>query len=167
MAGMVDLNRQQYGAALRGLGPLAQVIYPQVVAMRTDPEHLVRRLEQEGSSADQEALNNPEYRDTVVRSIREAISRTLDGWAADSLAFTRPWGFDPAWITVPTLIWHSSWDVFAPAAHARWLAMRIAGATLSLSDEASHLSAAQVQVHVLRWLVEGDESWLIPHRRSA
>lgn len=160
--GMAELNRQQYGAALLGPGPLAEVIYPQVVAMRADPEHLARRLEQEGSPADHVALRDPEYRATFVRGIREAVARSLDGWAADSLAFTRPWCFDPGWIAVPTLLWHGAWDVFAPVAHARWLARRITGARLSLSDETSHLGAAEVQVHVLRWLVSGDDPWLAP-----
>lgn len=157
--GMVELNRQQYGAAMLGPGPLAEVIYPQVVAMRADPEHLARRLEREGSPADRQTLRDPEYRAAFVRSIGEAVGRSLDGWAADSLAFTRPWGFDPGWITVPTLLWHGTWDVFAPASHARWLAGRIKGALLSLSD-ASHLSAAEVQANTLRWLVDGDDSWL-------
>jgi pimeloyl-ACP methyl ester carboxylesterase len=160
--GMVELNRQQYGAALLGPGPLAEVIYPQVVAMRADPEHLARRLEREGSPADRQALRDPEYRATFVRSIREAVSRSLDGWAADSLAFTRPWGFDPGWITVPTLIWHGASDVFAPVAHARWLAGRIGGAQLLLSDDASHLCAADIQVPALRWLVDGEEPSAAP-----
>jgi pimeloyl-ACP methyl ester carboxylesterase len=157
--GMVELNRQQYGAAMLGPRPLAEVIYPQVIAMRADPEHLARRLEREGSPADQEALRDPEYRATWVRSIQEAVGRSLDGWAADSLALTRPWGFDPGWIRVPTLLWHGTWDVFAPVTHARWLAGRIKGAVLSLCDDAGHLSAAEAQVHALRWLVDRDDSW--------
>lgn len=152
--GMVELNRQQYGAAVLGARPLAEVIYPQVVAMRADPEHLARRLEREGSPADQEALRDPEYRETFIHSIREAIDRTLDGWASDSLAFTRPWGFDPGWIRVPTLLWHGTRDVFSPVSHAQWLAERIEGAMLLVCDDASHLSAAGIQVSVLRWLLD-------------
>jgi pimeloyl-ACP methyl ester carboxylesterase len=156
--GMVELNRQQYGAALLGHGPLAEVIYPQVVAMRADPEHLARRLEREGSPADRHALRDPDYRATFVRSIREAVARSLDGWAADSLAFTRPWGFDPGWIRVPTLLWHSARDVFAPVSHARWLAGQISGALLSLSDDVSHLGAASIQFEAMNWLLDGDGS---------
>jgi pimeloyl-ACP methyl ester carboxylesterase len=153
--GMVELNRHQYGAAMLGPRQLAQVIYPQVVAMRADPEHLVRRLEAEASPGDRAALNDPEYRAALVASISEAVARSLDGWAADSLAFTRPWGFDPQWITTPTLLWHGTWDVFSPVTHARWLAGRIKGAVLMLSDRGNHLSASGVQRGAIQWLLQG------------
>ena len=157
--GMVELNRQQFGAAVLGPRPLAEVIYPQVVAMRADPEHLARRLEREGTLADREALHDPVYRATFVDSIREAVARSLDGWAADSLALTRPWGFDPGWIRVPTLLWHGTWDVFSPVTHAQWLAGRIEGAILSVCADASHLSATGIQISALRWLLDGDPDW--------
>jgi len=153
--GMVELNRTQYDAALLGPKELAQVIYPQVVAMRADPEHLVRRLEAEASLEDRESLNDPEYRATLMTSITEAVARSVDGWSADSLAFTRPWGFDPQWITVPTLLWHGTWDVFSPVTHARWLADRIKGAMLTLSEHRSHLTASSVQRGAIQWLLHG------------
>jgi pimeloyl-ACP methyl ester carboxylesterase len=74
---------------------------------------------------------------------------------ADNLAFTRPWGFDPRWITIPTLLWHGTWDVFYPVSHARWLANRIKGAILMLSDRSSHLSARDAQHGAIRWLLQG------------
>jgi pimeloyl-ACP methyl ester carboxylesterase len=130
MDGMVEINRQQYGAAAQGPKPLSEVIYPQVVAMRADPAHLARRLEREGVPSDQ------------------------------FFAFTHPLGFDPAWIRVPTLIWHATRDVFSPITHARWLAGRIPHAVLHVCDNASHLSAAGAQESVLHWLVNGDDSRL-------
>jgi pimeloyl-ACP methyl ester carboxylesterase len=154
-SGMVQLNREQYSAALMGPRQLAQVIYPQVVAMRANPEHLVHRLEAEGSSEDRAALRDPDYRAAMVENITEAVTRSLDGWAADSMAFTRPWGFDPSWITIPTLLWHGTWDVFNPVSHARWLAEQIKGALLLLSERSSHLTAATVQLGAIRWLMDG------------
>jgi pimeloyl-ACP methyl ester carboxylesterase len=153
--GMVDLNREQYSAALMGPRQLAQIIYPQVVAMRANPEHLVQRLEAEGSAEDSAALRDPDYRAALIENITEAVARSLDGWAADSLAFTRPWGFDPQWITTPTLLWHGTWDVFNPVSHARWLADRIKGALLMLSDRSSHLTASNAQHGAIRWLMNG------------
>jgi pimeloyl-ACP methyl ester carboxylesterase len=155
LRGMVELNRQQYSAARMGPRALAQVIYPQVIAMRANPEHLVQRLESEGSLEDQAALRNPEYRAAMIENITEAVGRSLDGWAADSLAFTRPWGFEPHWISAPTLLWHGAWDVFSPVTHARWLAERIKTAVLLLSDRASHLSASGVQSGAIQWLLDG------------
>lgn len=158
LRGMVELNQRQYGAAMLGPKQLAHVIYPQVIAMRADPEHLLRRLELEASPNDRAALRDPQYRATFVLSVREAVGRSLDGWAADSLAFTRPWGFDPRWISIPTLLWHATWDVFSPVTHTRWLADRIRGAVLTLYDGGGHLGAAAVQREAIRWLLHGGAS---------
>jgi pimeloyl-ACP methyl ester carboxylesterase len=155
MRGMVEMNRQQYSAALQGARQLAQLLYPQVVAMRSNPEHLVQRLEATAPPADLAELSDPEYRSELVQSMVEAIDRSLDGWAADSLAFTRPWGFDPGWIHTPTLLWHGNGDVFSPVAHAHWLAKHIKGALLLLSDRCTHLSAARVQQGAIHWLLHG------------
>ena len=78
------------------------------------------------------------------------------GWAADNLAFTRPWGFELHWIRVPTLLWHGVRDVFSPVTHARWLAERIGGAILMLSDR-SHLSATSMQGGAIHWLLSGEQ----------
>jgi pimeloyl-ACP methyl ester carboxylesterase len=153
--GMVELNRSQYGAARHGPKELARIIYPQVVAMRADPEHLLRRLQAESAPDDRAALDDPEYRTTFIESINEAIGRSLDGWAADSLAFTRPWGFDPRWITTPTLLWHGTWDMFIPVSHARWLADRIPGAVLIVSDGSGHLTASNIHYEAIQWLLHG------------
>jgi pimeloyl-ACP methyl ester carboxylesterase len=153
LEGMVELNRQQYSAARLGPKRLAQILYPQVVAMRDNPEHLVQRLEAEATPEDRAVLSDPGYRRILIATITEAVKRSLDGWAADSMAFTRPWGFDLRWISVPTLLWHGRWDVFSPVAHARWLAERIEGAELALSDRRSHLGAISVQLNAIRWLL--------------
>jgi pimeloyl-ACP methyl ester carboxylesterase len=154
--GMVEMNRQQYGAAVLGRRHLAQHIYPQVIAMRANPEHLVRIIEAQAPQEDRERLRDPEYRAMFVDGIREAISRSVDGWAADSLAFTRPWGFDPQWISAPTLLWHGARDAFSPLSHTRWLAERIRSAVVMLSHRGSHLTASAVQHDALPWLVERD-----------
>lgn len=160
LRGMAELNQRQYGAARLGPKHLARVIYPQVVAMRADPEHLIRRLEAESSPDDRRALRDPEYRATFITSVTEAVGRSLDGWAADSLALTRPWGFDPQWIQVPTLLWHTTRDVFVPVTHTHWLADRIKSAIFMLGDRGSHLSAAEVQRGIIQWLLYGDPPML-------
>jgi pimeloyl-ACP methyl ester carboxylesterase len=162
LRGMVDLNRDQYRAALLGRRHLAHHIYPHVIAMRADPEHLVRAIEAQAPAEDRERLSDPEYRAMFVESIREAVSRSVDGWAADSLAFTRPWGFDLQWISAPTLLWHGAWDVFSPVSHTRWLADRIRNAVLMLSHRGSHLAASAVQHDALQWLLDGTPAQFVP-----
>lgn len=155
MAGMADLNREHYGAALQGAGRLTELLYPRVVAMRADPDHLMRLIEAAATPEDVARLRDPSSRLAFAASMREAVDRNLDGWVADSLAFTRPWGFDPRWIRTPTLLWHGASDVFSPVTHSRWLATRIRGSLLQVSETSSHLTAAAVQRGTIRWLVRG------------
>jgi pimeloyl-ACP methyl ester carboxylesterase len=143
LAGMTDDNRREYTAAVAGRAQLARVIFPQVIAQAT--------------SSDRGVAATPDYLKTFAAGLIEAVARSLDGWAADSLALTRPWGFEPALIRVPTLLWHGVQDVFSPVSHAHWLDKRMRSATLLLSEHGSHLHAAAVQVDALRWLVEGGE----------
>jgi pimeloyl-ACP methyl ester carboxylesterase len=149
LEGMVESNRLQYDAAKRGRRELDQLLYPRVVAMRANPAHLLDVIETEALEA---MLNDPHYRAATIDSVAEALERSLDGWASDTFAFIRPWGFDPRWIDVPTLLWHGVRDVFSPVSHARWLAERIKGAVLHLSDEGTHLTAAGVQLDAIAWL---------------
>ncbi len=60
----------------------------------------------------------------------EALRTSEYGWIDDVLAFCSPWGFDPATVRVPVLLWHGASDVFSPASHARWLADRIPSAAV-------------------------------------
>jgi pimeloyl-ACP methyl ester carboxylesterase len=160
LAGMTDDNRREYTAARAGRAQLAKVIFPEVMALRADPIRFTRRLFEQGTSFDRGVVDTSDFRETFVTGLVEAVERSLDGWAADSLAFTRPWGFEPALIRVPTLLWHGMHDVFSPVSHARWLSKRIRSATLLLSEHSSHLHAAAAQFDAVRWLVEGGEPQL-------
>jgi pimeloyl-ACP methyl ester carboxylesterase len=150
--GMVESNRLQYTAAMGGRKALSRVLYPHVVAMRDNPGYLLDRLGLD-APADRGVIDDPQYRATTINSLSEAIERSLDGWASDNLAFIRPWGFDPHWIEVPTLLWHGVRDVFSPVAHAHWLAERIKGAILHLSRDSHHHAAAAMQVPAIAWLI--------------
>jgi pimeloyl-ACP methyl ester carboxylesterase len=150
--GMAESNQLQYHAATRGPRELARILFPRVVAMRADPAHL---LDSNGIEVPEPTATDPLYRATTIDSHAEAIGRSLDGWASDNLAFIRPWGFDPRWITAPTFLWHGVRDVFSPVSHARWLADRIKGAVLHLADEGTHLTATAVQLEAVAWLRQG------------
>jgi pimeloyl-ACP methyl ester carboxylesterase len=157
MRGMAEMNQEHYRAARRGERHLAHVLYPHVVAIRSNPEHLMQRLEEHGQPEDVITLHDPAYRKEFVLSTAEAIERSLAGWAADSLAFTRPWGFDPGWIRTPTLLWHATQDVFSPVSHAYWLAEHISDSILKLDDASSHLATTRAQYGAVRWLLHGGE----------
>jgi pimeloyl-ACP methyl ester carboxylesterase len=157
LAGMTASNRREYTAALAGRAQLAKVLFPEVMALRADPLEFTGRLFAHASPSDHQVAGETEYRETFLAGLIEAVKRSLDGWTADTLAFTRPWGFEPSLIQVPTLLWHGARDVFSPVSHARWLSERILNATLLLSEQSSHLHAVEAQFDTLRWLVKVGE----------
>jgi pimeloyl-ACP methyl ester carboxylesterase len=74
----------------------------------------------------------------------------IDGWIDDGIAMTRPWGFDPAAITVPVSVWYGPEDVLVPPAHSEWLLGRIPGAERRLLD-GGHMIDDDTTVRLLRW----------------
>jgi pimeloyl-ACP methyl ester carboxylesterase len=161
LAGMADTNRRQYTAAIKGRAALTRLLFPEVMALRADPTRFGRRLFAQATPADQALMADKRYRERLLTGIVEAVAQSLDGWAGDSLAFTRPWGFEPGLIRVPTLLWHGMRDVFSPLAHTTWLAKQIRHVTVSLSESSSHLHAAGAQVEALQWLVQGPRPLLL------
>jgi pimeloyl-ACP methyl ester carboxylesterase len=155
LAGMTEGNRRQYLAAVAGRPQLLRLLFPEVMALRSDPDRFVRRLFADAASSDLDVLRDVRYNEPWRVGMVEAVRRSLEGWAADNLAFTRPWGFDPAHIRVPTVLWHGLRDVFSPVAHTRWLGERIGDATMLLSERGSHLHAHAVQFHAMRWIARG------------
>jgi pimeloyl-ACP methyl ester carboxylesterase len=103
-----------------------------------------------GSASDGVVMEQGRLRTVAVQGFSEAL-RTADGWIGDGLAFTRPWGFDPAAIKAPTWLWHGSRDVYSPPGHSRWLASHIPGAALSVDRYQGHFAAFTRQVGAIRW----------------
>jgi pimeloyl-ACP methyl ester carboxylesterase len=82
-----------------------------------------------------------------------AFEQGMDGFTDDALASVRPWGFDPAGITVPVLLLHGTADRVTPSAHSEWLAHRIGGrAELVLEQDAGHISIFLRAAEALAWL---------------
>jgi pimeloyl-ACP methyl ester carboxylesterase len=84
-----------------------------------------------------------------------ALEQGTDGLIDDALASVRPWGFDPAAITVPVLLVHGTADRVMPSAHSEWLARRIGGnAELALVKDAGHISVFRAAPESLAWLTK-------------
>lgn len=109
--------------------------------------------------AEQEVLARPEVQEMIATAYAEALRPGIDGWVDDVMAlYGLPWGFDPADISVPVMLWHGGTDTVVPAAHTAWLAERIPGAVLVIEPTAGHAGHFDATPDVLGWLLE------TPHR---
>jgi pimeloyl-ACP methyl ester carboxylesterase len=154
-AGMTESNRREYTIAESGVRALAQAIETSAEKIRNDPKQLLRNLGPELKLPDWRVVADNGIRVGFRRNIAEALSRSPAGWVDDARSFTQDWGFDPADILVPTLLWHGAQDVFSPVAHTRWLARTIPGAIEQIAEDAAHFSAIDILPSLLPWLAFG------------
>ena len=88
--------------------------------------------------------------DAMAR-LRATFVDGMDGWVDDSLAFARPWGFDPEKITTPVGIWRGTNDPTVGADHAEWLLTTIPGAEGHVY-EGGHLPGPATYREIYDWL---------------
>jgi pimeloyl-ACP methyl ester carboxylesterase len=108
------------------------------------------------AESDRQALARPEMMQISRESIPELGVNGVWGWVDDDLAFVRPWGFELAEITVPTLVWYGSGDVLVPEAHGQWLAAHVPGCIVKV-DGSGHLGSDPEReiTQNLLWLRDG------------
>jgi pimeloyl-ACP methyl ester carboxylesterase len=152
-AGMAESNVREYTTALTDPARLEARLIPRSAAIRSDPARLLEELRAELTDEDRQIVSDNTIRSMLLRNYHEALRTSPYGWIDDCLALTAPWGFDPADIRVPVLLWHGVKDVFSPAAHAYWLAARIPHATAVLEPAAAHFAALRALPTVLGWLM--------------
>jgi pimeloyl-ACP methyl ester carboxylesterase len=87
----------------------------------------------------------------VADQMINCLAGGVDGWVDDGIAFTKPWGFEVESIRVPVLLGYGRSDTLVPAAHGDWLAARIRGATVEVSD-AGHMGDDSDIERRLAWL---------------
>ncbi|MBO1335092.1 alpha/beta fold hydrolase [Streptomyces sp. VRA16 Mangrove soil] len=156
-AGMAGSNVADFRAAAVDPEGFARMLIPRSAEIRSDPARLIELLRAELTDDDLRVVSDLGMRSMLLRTYGEAVRRSPYGWIDDALALARPWGFEPAAIRVPVLLWHGRRDVFSPASHMEWLAGRIPGALAVLEPAAAHFAALRALPEVLRWLVDGDE----------
>jgi pimeloyl-ACP methyl ester carboxylesterase len=150
--GMARSNVMEFTAASNGYAGIAAHTKRVADAIRADPTSLIARLQSELPDPDKRVVADRGIRTKLVEAYAEAMRTSDYGWIDDTLAFSSPWGFDPAAVPVPVLLWHGANDVFSPASHARWLAGRIPNATVIVQAGAAHFGALDVLPDILRWL---------------
>ena len=150
--GMTESNVTEYQAVAGGYAEIAAVTEATADAVRADPASLLARLLPELPDPDVRVVTDPGIRSLLKAAYAEALRKSAHGWIDDALAFYAPWGFDPAAVTIPVLLWHGASDNLSPVSHAKWLAERIPSAAVVVQAGAAHFGALDVLPDILRWL---------------
>jgi pimeloyl-ACP methyl ester carboxylesterase len=151
-AGMAESNVHEYTAAATGEAELTAILMRSAAAIKADPASHVTALGPEMPEPDRLIVRDAGLRALLAQNFAEALRGSAVGWIDDALAFCSPWGFEPADIKVPVLVWQGERDVFTPVGHARWLASQIPGATVLIRPDGAHFGALEVIPDVLSWL---------------
>jgi pimeloyl-ACP methyl ester carboxylesterase len=152
-AGMADSNVREYTTAATHPEVLTARLIQAAARIKADPAGHVTALSPEMPEPDRRVVADGGIRTMLAQNFAEALRDSAAGWIDDALAFCAPWGFNPADIKVPVLLWHGENDVFSPVAHARWLADQIPSAIMAIRPHTAHFGALEVLPDVLSWLI--------------
>jgi pimeloyl-ACP methyl ester carboxylesterase len=157
-AGMDPENVKEFGWALEGEGTLHEEL------SRTASEMLARMDEDPATvlgdfeipDEDRAILGRPDIAQVMSEALHECVRNGVWGWFDDDTAFTMPWGFDPATITVPTAVWWGAKDVLVPPAHGEWLAAHVPTAITRIDHSGGHQADPDTHLSILyAWLTDG------------
>lgn len=109
-------------------------------------DELVDTLGQDLSSLDPRVAGR--FREIVREQALQGVSGAVD----DTLALTRPWGFNLATIQAPVLLTHRAADQAAPPAHTRWLAARLRAAVTSYDEDDAAVGPQEDIAAAMGWL---------------
>lgn len=149
--GMSNSNAVDFAAAICGFNVLSGRLTATANEIRHDPASLVLRLLVEVPEPDRRVISDTQLRSMLARNHAEGLRRSADGWIDDVAALCGPWGFAPAAISTPVLLWHGERDIYSPVGHARWLARQLPHAVVMIEPGAAHFGALTVLADVLRW----------------
>lgn len=140
--GMGAENHAEFGAALRGEAELAAHLEPvRQTILRMAGQDVAAMFGDLVDDVDRGALTGA-YAEFLAENMREGQRVSSDGWVDDDIAFTRPWGFDPAMITGLVHVWQGAHDRMVPYPHGEWLAGHLGNACVHLHPQHGHLSLA-------------------------
>lgn len=154
-AGMAPFNVLEFHTAFTDPERYAARIIPRSAVIRSNPAQMLEDLRADLTEEDRLIVSDTSIRSMLLRTYHEALRTSPYGWIDDAFALTSPWGFDPAHIGVPVLLWAGAKDVFSPASHFSWLAARIPRAKAVLEPKAAHFASLRALPDVLDWLLAG------------
>ncbi len=152
-AGMTDSNVGEYTAATAGRESLVASLGLAAKGIKADPASLVATISGGMSDSDQRVVADAGIRAMLVQNFAEAVRISPDGWYDDILAFVSWWGFEPAEIDVPVLLWHGENDRFSPVSHSLWLGQEIPDSVVMIEPGSAHFDALSVMPDIMAWLI--------------
>ncbi|WP_169814779.1 alpha/beta fold hydrolase [Nocardia crassostreae] len=125
---------------LRRFPFLARPVAARLGAVVRTPRGLDAMIERMSPADRDRIARDDRLKDTIAENIRAAFESGSHSVAVDfQLLFARPWGFDPADITVPVHIWHGAADGNVPVEDGRRLAATIPDSKFDEVQGAGHL----------------------------
>lgn len=154
MRGMGEDNLLEFGAALQSRAALSDFIQGGLPGLlEATPASLVAAMRTLLSPPDVAVLSE-ENAAFLIDNMHRGVQEGCAGWIDDDLAFTRPWGFDPADIRVPLLIVQGAQDLMVPPAHGEWLSRHIPQAETRMLPDDGHLTLGFDRIpEVHTWLL--------------
>jgi pimeloyl-ACP methyl ester carboxylesterase len=80
----------------------------------------------------------------------EAFSAGTNGWTADVVAGSHPWGFSTSEVRARATLFYGADDQVVDLNHGRWWARVLPGATLVVRPASGHLVAFAAWADILR-----------------
>jgi pimeloyl-ACP methyl ester carboxylesterase len=149
--GMTASQVEEFTLALTDPLAFAEALAARAADIRRDPAQLLVSVRDGLTDADRRILSGPGSGE-LLRGYREAVRGSSYGWLDDRLALLSNWGFDPAAVTRPVLLWHGAQDTFSPVGHFTWLADRVPRVRPVLQKDAGRFGALEALPAVLDWL---------------
>ncbi|MFF4058112.1 alpha/beta fold hydrolase [Streptomyces sp. NPDC001668] len=153
--GMAASHVEEFTRALTDPLAFAERLAARAADIRRDPAQLLVSLRDGLTDSDRRIVSTPAVGEPLLRGYREAVRGSSYGWLDDDLALLSNWGFDPAAVTRPVLLWHGDQDRFSPVGHFTWLADRIPRVRPVLQRDTGHFGALEALPAVLDWLCAG------------
>jgi pimeloyl-ACP methyl ester carboxylesterase len=152
--GMADSNMDAYASTEDWLErELIARLTTAADNVRVDPSSLIAGLQGEMTDYDRRVVADAGIRMLLMQAHAEALRESAHGWIDDVRAFRAEWGFDPATVSIPVLLWHGEADMFSPVSHSRWLGARIRDSTVVVKPDAAHFDALPAFPDLLQWLI--------------